>query len=98
MKSESQAHTELGHGDAGAPGDAELTVTKSGGAGPEESLKGGACCAELRCGRSGIVSRKLGDTQPVEEKGPKGDATGPLLAGRTSNFLSEMTSGDNLAE
>lgn len=71
MKSESQAHTELGHGDAGAPGDAELTVTKSGGAGPEESLKGGACCAELRWGRSGIVSRKLGDTQPVEEKGPK---------------------------
>ena len=34
VKSESHAHTELGHGDAGAPGDAELmVVTKSGGAG-----------------------------------------------------------------
>lgn len=73
MKSESQAHTELGHGDAGAPGDAELTVVaKSGGSWTRrELLKGGACCAELRWGRSGIVRRKLGDTQPVEEKGPK---------------------------
>ena len=42
----------------------------------------------------GPGGRKLGDTQPVEEKDPKrGHSTDLLLTGRISNFLLKMTSG-----
>lgn len=42
----------------------------------------------------GAGGRKLGDTQPVEEKDLKrGHSTDLLLTGRISNFLLKMTSG-----
>ena len=42
----------------------------------------------------GAGRRKLGDTQPVEEKDPKrGHSTDLLPMGRISHFLLKMTSG-----
>ena len=77
----------------GSPGEAGLAVVgRSGRAGWEMTLEGGTRCAELR--GMGAGRRKLGDTQPVEEKDPKrGHSTDLLLTGRISNFLLKMTSG-----
>lgn len=82
----------LGHQDAGDPGEEGLMmVTESGGAGQEKDLEGSKRSAELN--GQGLQKEAWGTSSLREQRTlQRGDATDPLLAGMTTDFLLKTTS------